>query len=91
MTKHGVAKRPGVNRAELNSILKVVSIEEAVRQYLNGKPGTLRLSLERVFDAIDRENAEKRRGKDWSIARDFHQYPRTKTRMSALPPKADIG
>jgi len=72
MTKHGVVSRsaPGVNRAELNSILKVVSIEEAVRQYLNGKPGALRLSLERVFDAIDRENAEKRRGEDWSIARD---------------------
>jgi len=50
--------------------LKVVSIEEAVRQYLNGKPGALRLSLERVFDAIDRENAEERRGEDWSIARD---------------------
>ena len=66
MTKHGVAKRPGVNRAELNSILKVVSIEEAVRQYLNGKPGTLRLSLERVFDAIDRENEASRRGLEHS-------------------------
>ena len=65
MTKHGVAK-PGVNRAELNSILKVVSIEEAVRQYLNGKPGTLRLSLERVFDAIDRENEASRRGLEHS-------------------------
>ena len=66
MTKHGVAKRPGVNRAELNSILKVVSIEEAVRQYLNGKPGTLRISLERVFDAIDRENEASRRGLEHS-------------------------
>jgi hypothetical protein len=66
MTKHGVAKRPGVNRAELNSVLMVVSIEEAVRQYLNGKPGTLRLSLERVFDAIDRENEASRRGLEHS-------------------------
>jgi len=28
MTKHGIAKRYGVNRAERNSILKVILIEE---------------------------------------------------------------
>jgi hypothetical protein len=55
---HGIAKRDGANRAELNSILRVVSIEEAVREYLRGKPGTLRLLLERHCDAIDREEAE---------------------------------
>ena len=57
---HGIAKR--VNRAELNSILKVVLIEEAVRQHLNAEPGILRLSLEQLCDSTDREKAEKRRG-----------------------------
>ncbi len=59
MTKHGIAKCDGVNRAELNSILRVVLIQEAVREYLRGKPGTLRLLLERFCDAIEREEAEK--------------------------------
>jgi len=49
----------------------VVLIEEAVREYLKAEPGTLRLSLERLYDAIDSEEAEKRRGEDWSIARDY--------------------
>ncbi len=53
MTK--IAKRNGVNRAEPNSILR---IEEAVREYLKGKPQTLRLLLERRCDAIEREDAE---------------------------------
>ena len=51
-------------------ILKVVLIEEAVREYLRAEPGTLRLSLERVCDAIDGEKAEKRPDEDWSIASD---------------------
>ncbi len=55
---HGIAKRNGVNRAEPNSILRVVSVEEAVREYLKGKPGTLRFLLERICDAIDGEEAE---------------------------------
>ena len=50
VTKHGIAKRNGVNSAE---------IEEAVREYLRGKPWTLRLLLERICDAIDGEEAEK--------------------------------
>jgi hypothetical protein len=56
MTK--IAKRNGVNRAEPNSILRVVLIEEAVREYLKCKPQTLRLLLERRCDAIEREDAE---------------------------------
>ena len=56
MTK--VAKRNGVNRAEPNSILRVVLIGEAVREYLKDKPQTLRLLLERRCDAIEREDAE---------------------------------
>jgi hypothetical protein len=31
----------------------------------------VRLSLERLCDAIEREEAAKRRGEDWSIARDY--------------------
>jgi len=70
MTKRGNAKRSGVNRPEPNSILKVVLIEEAVREYLKAEPGTLRPSLEWLCDAIDREEAEKRPSEDWSIASD---------------------
>jgi len=58
MTKHGIAKRNGVNRAEPNSSLRVVLIEEAVREYLRGKPRTLRLLLEGRCDAIEREDTE---------------------------------
>jgi hypothetical protein len=58
MTEHVIAKRSGVNRLERNSILNVVLIEEAVRQHLKAEPGTLSLSLERLYDAIDREETE---------------------------------
>jgi hypothetical protein len=58
MTKHGIAKRNGVNRAELNSSLRVVLIEEAVREYLRGKPVALRLLLERLYAAAESEDAE---------------------------------
>jgi hypothetical protein len=58
MTKHGIAKRDGINRAKSNSILRAVLIEEAVREYLRGKPRTLRLLLEGRCDAIEREDAE---------------------------------
>jgi hypothetical protein len=58
MAKHGIAERNGVNRAELNSSLRVVLIEEAVREYLRGKPVTLRLLLERLCDAAESEVAE---------------------------------
>ena len=70
MTKHGIAKRSGVNRPEFNSILKVVLIEEAVREYLKAEPGTLRPSLAQVCDTIDGEEAEKLRDEDWSIPSD---------------------
>jgi hypothetical protein len=58
MTKHGIAKHNGVDRVEPNSILKVVLIEEAAREYLRGKPQTLRLLLERHCDAIEHQDAE---------------------------------
>jgi hypothetical protein len=65
MAKNGIVKRNGVNRAERNSILRVISIEEAVREYLRGEPRTLRLLLERICDTIDGEetkNVEMRIG-----------------------------
>jgi hypothetical protein len=58
MTKHVIAKRDGINRAESNSILRPVLIEEAVREYLGGKPRTLRLLLEGHCDVIERGDAE---------------------------------
>ena len=58
MTKHRIAKRNDDSRAEPNSILRVVLIEAAVSEYLKAQPGTL-LSLERLCDAAESEEAEK--------------------------------
>jgi hypothetical protein len=49
----------------------VVLIEKAIDEYLDDKAGIVRLSLERLCDAIEREEAEKRAIEDWSIARDY--------------------
>ena len=57
--------------ARTNEPNRVALIEKAVNEYLNDKAGIARLSLERLFDAIEREEAEKRRGEDWSIARNY--------------------
>ena len=57
--------------ARTNEPNRVALIEKAVDEYLNDKAGIVRLSLERVCDAIDREDAEKRPVEDWSIARDY--------------------
>jgi hypothetical protein len=73
MTKHGIVKRNDVS-AEPNSILRVVLIEEAAREYLRGKPQTLRLLLEQHCDASeDAESAEARIGpqRKSMIARGF--------------------
>ncbi len=45
-------------------------IENAINEYLNDKAGLVRLSIERLCNEIDREEAEKRPLEDWSIARD---------------------
>jgi hypothetical protein len=74
--------RPGMDRlrrfvealrvlAQTSDPYRAVLIENAINEYLKTDPGILRLSLERLCDAIDREEAEKRRGEDWSIARDY--------------------
>ena len=57
--------------ARTNEPNRVVLIEKAVNEYLNDKAGIVGLSLERLCDAIDREEAVKRRGENWSIARDY--------------------
>ena len=65
--------------AQTSDSYRAVLIENAINEYLKAEPGTLRLSLERLCDAIEREEAEKRRGEDWSIAKDYvlsrlHRY-----------------
>ncbi len=57
--------------ARTNGPNRVVLTENAINEYLNDKAGLVRLSLERLCDAIDREEAEKRPAEDWSIARDY--------------------
>jgi len=49
----------------------VALTEKAIDEYLNDKAGIVRLSLERLCDAIDREGAAKRSIDDWSIAKDY--------------------
>ena len=57
--------------ARTNEPNRVVLIEKAINEYLNDKAGIVRLSLERLWNAIDREEAEKRPIEDWSIAKDY--------------------
>ncbi len=57
--------------ARTNEPNRVVLIERAVNEYLNDKAGIARLSLERLCDAIESEEAEKRPIEDWSIASDY--------------------
>ena len=57
--------------ARTNEPNRVVLIQKAINEYLNDKAGIVRLSLERLSNAIDREEAEKRSIEDWSIARDY--------------------
>ena len=57
--------------ARTNEPNRVVLIEKAINEYLNDKAGIVGLSLERLCDAIDREEVEKRPIEDWSIAKDY--------------------
>jgi hypothetical protein len=50
---------------------RVALVEEAIDEYLKGKAGIVRLSLERLCNAIEREEAERRVFEDWSIAKDY--------------------
>ena len=60
----------------------------AVDEYLNDKAGIVRLSLERVCDAIDREEAEKRPIEDWSIAKDYALARAVRRNIWCLTPSA---
>ncbi len=46
-------------------------IERNIEDYLKTELGSEKSLLERLRDAIDREEAEKRQGEDWSIAKDY--------------------
>ena len=50
---------------------RVASVEKAIDEYLNDKAGIVRLSLERLWNAIEREEADRRAFEDWSIAREY--------------------
>ena len=57
--------------ARTNEPNRVVLIEKAVNEYLNDKAGIVRLSLERLCNVIDREEADRHALEDWSIAKDY--------------------
>jgi len=57
--------------ARTNEANRGVLIERNIEEYLNAEPGGERLALERLRDAIEHEEAEKREGEDWSIAKHF--------------------
>jgi len=50
---------------------RVALVEKAIDEYLNDKAGIVRLSLDRLWNAIEREQAEGRVFEDWSIAKDY--------------------
>jgi hypothetical protein len=59
--------------ARTNEPNRVALVEKAIDEYLNDNAGIVRLSLERLCNVIDREEADRRAFEDWSIAReDIH-------------------
>jgi hypothetical protein len=48
----------------------VALVEEAIDEYLEDKAGIVRLSLERLLNAIERKEINRRAFEDWSIARE---------------------
>jgi hypothetical protein len=57
--------------AQTNQPNRVVLIERNIEDYLKTEPGTERASLQRLRDAIEREEAKKSPDEDWSIAKDY--------------------
>lgn len=57
--------------ARTNEPNRVALIEKAINEFLNDKAGIVRLSLERLCNAIEREEAENRPIEDWRIAKDY--------------------
>ena len=56
--------------ARTNQSNRGLLIERNINAYL-AEAGSERSSLERLRNAIDHEDAEKRQGEDWSVARDY--------------------
>jgi hypothetical protein len=56
--------------ARTNEPNRAVLIERNIEDYLK-TAGSERASLERLRDAIDREEAERRQDEDWSLAKDY--------------------
>jgi hypothetical protein len=57
--------------AQTNQPNRAGLIERNIEDYLKTELGSERPSLERLRDAIEREEAEKHQGEDWSIAKDY--------------------
>jgi hypothetical protein len=57
--------------AQTNEPNRGALVEKAIDEYLNDKAGIVRLSLERLCNAIEREEADRRALEDWSIAKDY--------------------
>ena len=68
--------------AQTNEPNRVALVEKAIDEYLNDKAGIVRLSLDRLCNAIEREEAGRRVFEDWSIAKD---YIRSRLYRLALP------
>ena len=56
--------------ARANEPNRAVLIERNIEDYLKTS-GNERASLERLRDAIEREEGERRQDEDWSIAKDY--------------------
>ena len=57
--------------ARTNEPNRVALVEKAIDEYLNDKAGFVRLSLERLCNAIEREEADRRAFADRSIGREY--------------------
>jgi lipase chaperone LimK len=57
--------------AQTNQPNRASLIERNIEDYLKTELGSERPSLERLRDAIEREEAEKHQGEDWSVAKDY--------------------
>ena len=55
--------------ARTNELNRGGLIERNIEDYLNAERGGERPAPERLRDAIEHEEAEKREGEDWSIAK----------------------
>jgi hypothetical protein len=57
--------------AKSKSSRRDVLIEQYIDKYLKNDPFSLAHALERIRRAIHYEESERRRGEDWSVAKDY--------------------